>query len=184
MNINTINKNKIKISLTDEEVSSIFGGYDKLDYKDPDSKFKLDMLLNNIIRDKDFSLDSERLLIEVIQELSGCSIVLTKIYEKNAKRYKKLVLKGRIAHFDTVEDMIEGIIALYNSNLNIKKSDLYLLDKKYRLIIYTATPSEHLGEYCKNITNKQIYLNYTEEYGTPLCIGDAVNILGKTFSGH
>ncbi|MBP3705710.1 MAG: adaptor protein MecA [Clostridia bacterium] len=182
MDINAINKNKIKISLTDEEISSLFGGYDNLDYNNPYSKHMLDMLLNTAIKNKSFSLDSERLLIEVKQEFSGCSIILTKIYATAPKRYKRMSISYNVASFKTSEDMIKCILALYNSNLNIKKSDLYLIDSEYNLILYSFVPNTFLEEYCKNISSNKTPLGYIEEYGTPLCLGDAVNRLGKIFN--
>lgn len=182
MDINAINKNKIKISLTDEELSSLFGGYDNLNYNNPHSKHTLDMLLNAAIKNKNFPLDSERLLIEVKQEFSGCSIILTKIYSTTPKKYKRTSISYNVASFKTSEDMIKCIIALYNSNLNIKKSDLYLTDSGYSLILYSYVPNAFLREYCKNISNNREVSSYIEEYGNPLCLGDAVYRLGKIFN--
>lgn len=182
MDINTINKNKIKISLTDEEVSSIFGGYDKIDYKNPDSKSRLDTFLNSIIISENFILDSKSLVVEIKQETSGCTITLTKVYDKSGGSRKRLKLKGRVAIFENSNDMLEGLLSLYKSGISVKRSDLYLLDNKYRLIIYSAVTDELLSEYFINITNRKSTIGYTEEYGTPLCLGNAVNKLGKTFS--
>ena len=181
MNVSTVDKNIIIIRLTDEEISSMFGGYHKISYHYRDSKEKLNSLINNIIKNSEFPLDCDSLMIEVKRENVGCSIILTKLYHKAPKSYKKLILKTRISEFHCSEDMIKGIIDLYNSQLKIKKSDLYLLDKKYYLIIYSTATDASLKEYCKSFTANTNDLSYIEEYGTALCLGDAVHIVGKYF---
>ena len=181
MYINTVNSNKLKISLTDEEVSSIFGGYDKIDYKNPASKSVLDSFLNNIIISENFILDSKSLIVEIKQELSGCSIILTKVYNKRNQR-RRLKIKGRVAIFDTSDDMLSSLLALYKSNITVRRCDLYLLNDKYYLIVYTAADDGFLLEYLENITNQKSVIAYTEEHGTPLYLGNAVKSLGKIFS--
>ena len=181
MNVSTVDKNVIIIRLTDEEISSMFGGYHKISYQSRDSKEKLNSLINNIIKSSEFPLDCDSLMIEVKRESMGCSIILTKLYHKAPNRYKKLILKTRISEFDCTENMIKGISDLYNSHLKIKKSDLYLVDKKYYLIIYSAVTDASLKEYCQSFTANANDLSYIEEYGTALCLGDAVHIIGKYF---
>ena len=181
MNIDTLNANKMVISLTDEEVSSIFGGYDKIDYSSPHSKIRFNSFLNSIILSENFSLDSKSLMVEIRQEVYGCSITLTKIYDKIRKRHR-LKIRGRLAIFNDSNEMIEGIISLYKSNIRIKKSSLYLLGNQYRLLIYTATADELISEYLQNITKDKTAVSYTEEHGTSICLGNAVSMLGKIFA--
>lgn len=181
MNIDTLNANKMVICLTDEEVSSIFGGYDKIDYSNPNSKMRLHSFLNSIILSENFSLDSKSLLVEIRQEVYGCSITLTKSNDQKRKRHR-LKIKGRLAIFNNADEMMEGIVALYKSSIGLRKSTLYLIDNQYRLVIYAAIADEQISEYLQNITKDKTAVSYTEEHGTPLCLGNAVNTLGKIFS--
>ena len=182
MNIDTLSDNKIQISLTDEEVSSIFGGYDKINYNNPQAKLRLNSFLNSVIVSANFSLDSKSLIVEIRQEITGCSITLTKIYGKFHRKRRRLKLKGRIVLFDTADEMIDSITALCKSNILVKKSTLYLLNNQYRLLLYTAATDELLLEYLQNISNNKTVISYTEEHGTPLCPENAVKTLGKIFS--
>lgn len=173
MNIDTVGENKIKISLTDDEINSLFGGYDMIDYEHPRSKMVLNTLLSSALPEEKIPLDCKKVLIEVHPICGGCAIFFTSLYEKDtAVKCRKP--KGYFLVFKNSENMIKLINELgqkYKSD--IKNSRLIITDGCF--VLYIKVQGKllgdlgHIKEYCKVYKEKSPYGSYITEHGETVC---------------
>ena len=171
MNTYNINKDKVKITLTDDEVNDLFGGYDLIDYNCPRSRAVLDSLLLGALPESMLPLDCKQVLIEVTEEKSGCSIQVTRLYEKAKKLHKISGKYKYILLFESSEDMIKFIT---QNELGDKfpKSELIKSGEKYALCFHFERPVGHynrLSEYGKLIDAQSPEGAAIKEYGTMIC---------------
>ena len=173
MDTYSINKDKVKIHLTNDEVNSLFGGYDMIDYSCPRSKAVLDSLLSKNLPDDMLPLDCGKILIEVIEEHSGCSIQITRIYDKGKRLYKKGNRHKYILLFNSSEDMFLFVEQIDDETLSsFKNSKLLKIEDKYALLFAKDSTLKHffshLCEYGKIIDSKSILGSKLLEYGVIL----------------
>lgn len=187
MTIDTIDENRIKIDLTDDEIYLLFGGYEKIDYSNEQSKRTLNLLFKKAVPSDEFPLDCRKLLIEVKPITGGCSIYVTKIYKDKPRRYKRVNIKRNyILSFIGSENMITGVCEL-NRNAFSKnvKSELYKFCDNYCVIINTDTNIDdvltHIKEYCSDIYKSDIIASKVAEYGIAICREKAIQKIGETF---
>lgn len=186
VNVNVINKNQIKINLTKEEIVKLFGGYEMIDYNNPNCKFKIDMLLYDAISKEEFPLDCDRLLIEVKPSNTGCSIYFTRIYQKGKKYKRVTVSKKYILTFSDSDSLISGSCELYKQYIpQIKDSRLYKGSDKYYLVIYAekslSENLNHIKEYCSNISKNEILAEKIAEHAVSICECNTIEKIGKAF---
>lgn len=182
MNIDTINKNKIKISLSDEEIDTLFGGYEMIDYDDPHSKAILNMLLGRALPEDMLPLDCKRVIIEVRPKPDGCTIYFTRVYPKSTAKSAEYVFI-----FSKSDDMLSGITELQRLyGENIDKSCLYTYCEKYFCIaLLRGEPGKqimHLKEYCSDISRETTVAAMVREYGQMICAENAVKRISAAFS--
>ncbi len=181
MHIVTISKDKIRISLTDQEIIELFGSYDMIDYSNPHSKMAINMLFHIAVPDDMLPLDCKRVLIEVKPENTGCSIYFTRIY--SGKRFRKVVdIREYLLEFENSNDLIDCICNI--SPTSVITSRLYTNKGTYQLII-SAQKSFGLtllqvSEYCRVSTDK-IKISEVEEHHILVCQNDAVPKILKAF---
>lgn len=184
MNIDTVNKNKIKISLSDEEIDTLFGGYEMIDYDDPHSKAILNMLLGRALPEDMLPLDCKRVIIEVCPKSDGCNIYFTRIYPKSHAKSAEYIFI-----FKKSEDMLLGISELHRLyGKNIEKSCLYTCQGKYFcIILLKGDPGKqiiHLNEYCSDISREKALAAKIREHGKMICAQNAVQRIFDAFSAE
>lgn len=131
-----LSEDKIKICLTDDEVESLFGSFDMIDYDSPHSRAILDSLICSALPEKMLPLSCEKVLIEVAPEEDGCSIQVTRIYDKGKRRQKSIKRHEYILLFKSSEDMIDYIKSLKSTDiLNITDSKLFKCKNTFALYI-------------------------------------------------
>ncbi len=181
MHIETINKDKIKISLTDDEIKELFGSYDLIDYSKPHSKMAINMLFRIAVPEDMLPLDCTRVLIEVKPESRGCAIYFTRMY--SGKRFRKVIdIRDYLLLFENSNDLTDCISNI--SPVGIIGSRLYTNDGTYQLIVSAERSFcailPHLSEYCRISTDK-IQISEVQEYHKLICQKDAVPRLIRAF---
>ena len=160
MTVYKLNDKKFRIYLTYAEIKLGFGGRHNLINMDKLVKYKLNSLICNTLKDKKITNGKIYLL-----KNKGC--IITIFTNCNYEKY--------LFEFKKSEDLIKTIIFIFKEHKNVK-SDLYLLDKKYNLIIKDSKPPV-----LKNYKTNKILISKTEEYGKPLILNNAIYRFGKAF---
>ena len=176
MDVITLSNSKLKISLTYEEISLLFGSYENIDYNNLESKETLNILYKRATELTDFPLDSDRLLIEVKPNHNGCEIYFTKVKEEIKKASQT---KAVIIAFKNIEDIID-----FSLVAKTVKSDFYILQDIYFLIVYDfSSVSYTAAEYCTKIIKNEIAAEYIKEHGTAIYKTYAIEFFKSKFKG-
>ena len=178
-----INDDKVKICLTDDEVKSLFGSFDMIDYDSPRSRAILDSLICSALPEKVSQRVCEKVLIEVLPERGGCSIQVTRIYAgKNQRKQRRR--SEYILLFECSEDMIKYIRSMTASAaIEAEKSRLYRAGGRYALFIAAEGPAgadPAAREFARIISEKDPLAAMITERGEYLYSG-AVEKLYKAF---
>ncbi len=175
MKVEALSKTQVKISLSRDEIQTFFGGYHLIDYKNPNSKKMLNLLLKEALPDEVFPLDCKRVLIEVKPLAHGCEILFTKLYDTAHKRFKRVNTRRQYALiFASTNDLLDFAKCALKDD--ITDGSLYIYENKYALIISASQGFErrlaHLGEFC-NVSENKTLISKIAEYGTAICKYDA-----------
>ena len=174
MDTYNISKDKVKICLTEDEVLTLFGGYDNIDYECPRARAVLDSLLMRALPASMLPLDCKRVLIEVTEEASGCSIQITRLYDKGKRLHKTSGRRKYILLFKCSEDMIKFIEQTPPETLELLCSvKLIKYSGKFGLM-FTANDIQRkkitaFAEYGKLIESNSLLGAVVLEYGNIIC---------------
>ena len=186
MTVDTISKNKIRIELTNEEIEVFFGGYEHINYSDPDSKLAINLLLKEALPDELLPLDCKRVLIEVSPTRTGCSILFTKLYIGNRKRYRVTgCIKSYIITFTDSESMISGCRELAQTVPKAVKSELFFDKDGYYLLLHSSINITkqliHINEFSSSLSGQSEIISRVHEYASPICKENAIEKIAKAF---
>lgn len=178
MTVSDIQGNKIKISLTDVEVLSCFGSYERLFSMTKAIKSAVQSLLEDIIAQKGYA-DCEKMLVEIkAKKNCGCIITVSLLSGNTQKSY--------IFEFADSESLTRAVVILYKDRRTRRlESRLYKMPQGFRLIIFSREYKPVfflLNEFCRRQNSCPIELAYTEEYGKPLISENAIEIYGSAFT--
>lgn len=185
MDTYTINKDKVKIRLTDDEVKELFGGYDNIDYDCPRSRAVLDSLLLNVLPESMLPLDCKKVLIEVTEERSGCSIQITRLYDKGKRLHRTNGRRQYILLFESSEDLIDFTLRENPENLkDVYRFELLNAGGRFALLFsLNGVPIKqcfHFSEYGRLIDSRSVEGAHIIEYSAPIC-ADAAKKLSDAF---
>lgn len=186
MTVDTISKNKIRIELTNEEIDVFFGGYEHINYSDPDSKLAINLILKEALPKEMLPLDCKRVILEVCPTQTGCSILFTKIYSDRKKRYRVTgCSKSYIMSFADSEAMITACKELSQKIPKSIKSELYFDKGGYYLLLHTTInitkQLPHVGEYGTIIGTQTDTIAKIREYANLICKNNAIEKIAKAF---
>lgn len=182
MTVTKIAQNKIKIFLTDTEVSACFGDYEQLRQMSPKVKNALNLLLSDIIAESAIFEENCRISAKLsLKRGVGCEILLSALVAERRQPNKECIFE-----FDDSESLTLGIKELYKKRRNLQIiSHLYETEMGYRLIVNCKNPKEKLfllNEFCFKTSDKAEEIAYVKEYGKPLILNCAIEKYGKAFS--
>lgn len=133
-----------------------------------------------------FSLNKQRLIIEVFPApMEGCIIYFTLAENENKRlRLKNSRGKPKVFEFSGSENMLCALAKLSKSNIMFNKSELYELDGKYRLVIWENGNSAGaiLREYGEEIHSPCLAAAFVSEHGKLLSSPDAVGTVSAAFN--
>lgn len=186
MTVSSLGNDKLKISLDAREIKRLFGSYEKIDCNNPNTKFALNLLLKQAVPESDFKLNSQKVNVEIIKNITGgCDIY----FLKNNLFFKKRVItdgskQTYIMEFSCLEDAIKASKLIETGPIPSKiKSCFFRFKTNYRLIISSENELSK-ALYCANeFAEKFFYTNTekakTEEYGKELISENAISLLSS-----
>lgn len=189
MTIQTEEPGRLKVSLTGADLSELHITYAQLDYDNAKTREVLRRLMGYASDETGVELTPGRLLIEVFPAPEeGCVIYFTQLEETPARSRLRLKRQPRhtlpdVYEFNNSGDMLSAIEQLYKHNPERElKSSLYLLDGKYRLIVYTEQEDTYFSALLKEFSDASYHSStdeaYTREHGKRLSENNAVTEVG------
>ena len=121
MQVTNISGSTIRITLTKEEIKTLFGSYAKIDYQSSGSRKKLKEILLKAAEAVGAPFPTGSLYIEVMPDiLGGCSIYYTQIPAENQVVPKKMRIKTSetvaTAYEFSSADALIGAVALFRNS--------------------------------------------------------------------
>jgi negative regulator of genetic competence, sporulation and motility len=172
---------KLKISLSRQDMEELGLVYKNMDYSDRATRQALKLLLRRAGEETGFSPLGAKLFIEVYKnEGGGCDIYFTRL--PSGKK-----LAPALFEFKSADDLIEcakRASALYGHR--IFKSSLYRLNGRYRLLVHCLDYSDNLSayflsEYGAKLCEDSICAAHTAEHGEELIADSALETLARFF---
>lgn len=168
--------NKIKISLTNIEVLSCFGSYERLFTMSKPIKAAIKALLFDIALKENIETYKKIKIDVKAKKNSGCVITVSLIKMELKKYY--------IFDFSNSENLTRAVLLLYKNratkNIN---STLYKMPDFFRLIIYSEFKPilNSLNEFYFRKSENLLEKAYSEEYGKVLIQDFAVKTYAQFF---
>ena len=166
LTIKKISEQKVKITLSQQELTEFSVEYEQLDCGDDDTRDFLLQLLELAWQATGFYPEEGRLYVEAYPDADGCTIFFAAAAERDTAAS---VCTPVAFYFETVDDLLQGAPTLfYRYGHRIHKSALYQTDSRYILIIH---PLDQSG------MDSVLLLS---EYGQPFARGDlAAAVIGE-----
>ena len=183
----TEEENRLKITLDSADLTRFGLTYDTIDYEDQKTKDMLNDLLMGAEKMVGFSLNKQKLIIEVFPAPEdGCIIYFTLTESTDVKRVRLKNNRGKpkVFEFSSSENMLCALNKLSKSNLIFKKSELYELNGKYRLVVWERgnLAGSILREYGEEINIPCLAAAFVSEHGKLLSSPDAVGTVSAAFN--
>ena len=186
MTIDRIDDTRLLISLTEEDLQSFGLRFDQILWSDSRTKVVIRSLLALAKAETGFSVESHRVMIEVIPKLEGCLILFT-LLDKRERERKKYKIKSMgepfIYIFETAEDLLSALERIYAISSHIEDSKLLEYKNRYYLVLYTKSgliPSVSviLSEYGNKAGCGKVAAAKIAEYGTVVAEHRAIETIG------
>ncbi|MBC8570421.1 adaptor protein MecA [Zongyangia hominis] len=188
MNIQLISKNKLKVTLSGEDLKGLGISYDSLDYSDPHTKEVLLHILGKAKTQAGFAPGRQKLFIEVYpSSQNGCVIYFTPLFDKNPaiRRYrvKRSIGEPAVYRFGKIDTVIDASVRLFQlMGHRIFKSSLYRMGRAYYLAIYpldgiSGKTAGFLSEYAPLAGRGHLLVSYLQEHGHAIVEDRAIDTL-------
>jgi len=195
MNIMVEDSGQLIIALNCNDLNSLNVTYSELNYDNPEIRVILRQLMMEAAKETGFVFKPGKLMIEAFPAPNmGCVLYFTVLSEKKEHKPRKLKrLSGNLCpyifEFEDAEDMLSALEQLYYRYSNdCPKNSLYLVGKKYRLLLYVEANNKQapmlMGEYASKVYKSATELAYTTEYGSPIATDNAVAKIGGQLVGQ
>jgi len=199
MELRLLNQNKLKITLTSEDMAILDITYEEIDEYPDDigTRRVLGEILAQAKTRTGFDAGKDKLYVHIQPDKSGgCSMILTKeeefhtyykkeslVYEKRygTKIYTGIKKKRVLYMFDTSEILLEVCNQLNRLGYG-GKSDIFADENKYYLYLEEnrGLSLDFISEYGVMINN-QFFLFYLDEHTKKILSPDAVKIFSEVF---
>ena len=195
MKIEKLNENKIKITLSREDLLARNIDVQSFIYNTPESQDLFWDVMREAEKEYGFTVDESMVYVEASATASGIftltvtktanslnqSNLRNKLKKQNYKLKRKstnLPLDNSLYCFNTFDDICNFCEA---SNINdFGNNILYELDSKYYLLVSTI-PNSNILEYSTKEHNADMLLSKIAEYGKTLIGKDALKVIAKNF---
>lgn len=186
MKIEALTDETIIVELSDDDMKNLNITYEEMDYSKVETKRVIWTILSRARRTLGRELDtSGRLFVEAMRcESGGCVLFFSVDREEKGHRKNKryLVKKGEYitCEFENVNVLM--MCAQYLHRISCE-SRLYSLDRKYRLLVRSATCASKiknlLGEFGSIIGESAMLTEFTDEHWHCLAEKNAVELLSS-----
>jgi negative regulator of genetic competence, sporulation and motility len=182
LEVQLIHKDKLKITLTADDMLSMGLRYEQMALGDPATRTALRTLLEQARQQTGFHPRGAKLFIEVYSaEGDGCVLYFTLL--PPGEKGREAGAAPVLFQFDDLETVIRGAAAVFQRyGHRIYKSSLYRVAEGYRLVIlpldYADRLSEYfLAEYGQPAGKGALAAARTEEHGKELIRDNAIEVL-------
>lgn len=173
MTITRINENTLILELLQEEVPNTSN--EELVYH----------ILNIVLTTENLDTKNSAFLLEGVESQRGLVFLLT---VKGKRKHYKIRKYNEVSvfSFDTLEDFISCICALYKTNSVLPQSSTYIMNDRYYLC-FTGKSLDCgarvlLSEFGKQEHKGKIQLALLEEHGHMLTGRNSVSLIGQSFN--
>ncbi len=183
-----VDDDKLKVSLTREDLEELGINYESIDYSDENTRKALVSLLEQGRAQAGFNPRRAKLYIEVFpSQNGGCVIYYTRLQGGEVFAAGRFVPGPApvVFAFECSEALIRACAgAKLRCVHRILRSSLYLLEKQYRLVIWPLDYSDNLSvlflsEYGKAVGEGAVLAAFTEEHGKLLVLENAIETLAE-----
>ena len=192
MELKLVNENKLKIVLTNEDMTSLDITCEEMDYDNTGTKRIFWDILDKAKHQIGFDAGADKLFVQVYPDKNGgCLMYVTKdaqkgnpyTYEKKfkSKLYTGIKKKRVLYMFDNSESLIDACEKLNLAGFT-GKSDIFAGDGRYYLYIEDnrEQPLEFVGEYGVLINNP-LFGFYLDEHTKKIVSSNAVRVFSEAF---
>lgn len=176
MTVYKTHDNKLKVCLTDTEVLTSFGTYERLHNINLHTKIIINALLRDIISQHKSLLKGGKITTKITAHKNrGCEFTLYS---------NKTSDKDYTLFFSDSENLTLAILQLYKYYKHKKaKSSLFKMANGYALIIQSQNEKSFLKikHFFETMSDSPVSAEYTREYGISIITGNAVERYGKAF---
>ncbi len=140
MTIEKIDETRLVIVLCSEDMDVFSIDYNTISFVNPYSRKILRNLLSLAGSKTGIDVHKKKLVIEAMPHDDGCIFIVTVLPKENQKRKKYKIKKADTSilyTFENLDDFLTCSEILYNQGFGFFKSDLYLDNDVYSLIIKT-----------------------------------------------
>lgn len=184
-----VNKNKLRVQLSRQDLMDFGVTYDTMDYSDPATREMIREILYQARLEYDFHAADSRLLIEACpHEEGGCLLLFTAVPSLEKPMPHSSQFGPVVYRFTDIDTVIEGSIRLFRLCCHrIYKSSLYRVENSYQMILYPldragSRSSTLLAEYGEKTGEGPAAAALVEEHGTPIILNNAIDKLSYYFS--
>lgn len=182
-----IHENKLKVTLSAEDMRELALDYTQMDHSDPSTRRALADILDRARNQVQFDPQGARLFIEVLPcDGGGCVVCFTCLHSGLGRSCTEPVL----FEFDDMQTLLDGAAGVYRQyRQRIHRSMLYRMDGKYRLVLYPLDYADRLsvyflGEYGRKVGEGRLSAAYTDEHGQAVIAEEAIETLARYFGGE
>lgn len=182
-----VSDDKLRISLDRQDMDEYGIAFEKLSSADEKTRRALLQLLQIARDEAGFSPRGAKLFIEAYQDAGGgCSLYFTIIRKPSRLSGSLSVVAPVVFEFDDAESLITAACKTFKLySHRIYKSSLYLMNGKYRLLVYNLDYSDKLSVYFLSEYAAprfdEITAAYTAEHGRELIADCALETLSGYF---
>lgn len=180
---------KLKITLSPEEVERLDIDLREPDYTDVETKRLLLELLELGKLKTGFAPRGAKLFVEIhLNEEGGCVFTFTALSIQAGKPGSPAGVKPVIFAFEEADSLCEGAAGLQRRySHRIYKSSLYRFREQYRLIVYPLDYADQLslyflGEYGRKTGEGAVAAAFIDEHGAALILDTAIETLADYFA--
>lgn len=186
MKISQLSRNKILISLCNDDMKSFELNFDEMGLSDPHSKKILSRLLSLACNSNSIQTDNKVILCEALKSDDGC-IILVSLSEKKQKRKKyriKRITEYPCYKFKNVDDMLDAIKKLYNTDTLFYNNSAYFYKDNYYLVfdypIVALKAKVILSQFAQKIRGSKTFIARLHESSKVLSSGNAIIHIGTS----
>ncbi|MCL2034325.1 MAG: adaptor protein MecA [Oscillospiraceae bacterium] len=188
MDFELINEDKLRIRLNPQDMAEAGLVYENMNYSDSHTKRVLLSLLEKAKKQAGFAPRGAKLFIETYEtDNKGCDLYFTIIRRPGKLKGSQTVISPVLFEFDSAKELIEGACKVFERySHRIYKSSLYLLNGKYRLLVYNLDYDDKLSvyflsEFASKLGEDEVLAAYTMEHGREIILDTAIDMLSKYF---
>lgn len=182
MNIEQIDTARILISLGEKDMKKYAVTFESLNFSEAHSKTVLKDIMSCASAKTGIDFKNKKVLIEALKYEHGCLLLIT--LSKRQKTYRvKYYDNSYIFVFDSVENFLSCIKAVYDLKGDKFLSSAYLYAQRYYLVIKSSVRLKEkyinvMSEFCSISKRGNLLNHFLEEHAKVLKLNNAVQSIG------